>query len=54
VAGALLEAKAVVEADLEEATPPADLPGHAVALVAAFADALLTIDLVPADCLLPT
>lgn len=53
VAGALLEAKAVVEADLEEETPPPDLQGHAVNLVAAYSDALLAIGLVPADCLLP-
>ena len=45
VAGALLEAKAVVEVDLEGATPPPDLPAHTQALVAAFAGALETIGL---------
>jgi hypothetical protein len=53
VAGALLEAKSVVEADLEEERPPPDLPGHATSLLGAFSEALLAIGLVPADCLLP-
>jgi hypothetical protein len=53
VAGALLEAKAVVETDLEEEAPPIDLPGHTATLMGAFSDALLAIGLVPADCLLP-
>lgn len=50
VAGALLEAKAVVEADLEEVTPPPDLPQHAQALVAAFGGALETIGLQAGAC----
>ena len=50
VAGALLEAKAVVEADLEEAAAPADLPAHTQALVAAFAAALETIGLQATTC----
>ena len=50
VAGALLEAKSVVETDLEEAVPPADLPAHAQALVAAFAVALETIGLQATAC----
>jgi hypothetical protein len=50
VAGALLEAKAVVEADLEEAAPPADLPAHTQTLVAAFAAALETIGLQATTC----
>ena len=53
VAGALLEAKYVVETDLEEATPPPDLPAHAGALVVAFADALEAIGLQPARCAVP-
>lgn len=52
-AGALLEAKSVVEADLEEESPPLELPGHAATLMGAYAEALLAIGLVPADCLLP-
>jgi len=50
VAGVLLEAKAVVEAELEETAPPADLPTHAQALVAAFAGALETIGLQATAC----
>ena len=53
VAGALLEAKAVVEADLDQESPPPELPGHAAILMGAFAEALIAVDLVPADCLLP-
>ena len=50
VAGALLEAKSVVEVDLEEATPPSDLPAHAETLVAAFGAALQTIGLQATAC----
>jgi hypothetical protein len=50
VAGSLLEAKAVVETDLEEAAPPADLPTHAQALVVVFAAALETIGLQATAC----
>jgi len=50
VAGAMLEAKSVVESDLLMAPFPSDLPAHAQALVATFADALDTIGLRPASC----
>ena len=50
VAGALLEAKSVVETDLLESAPPPDLPAHAAALAAAFAGALETIGLRVSAC----
>lgn len=50
VAGALLEAKSVVETDLLNAPYPSDLPEHAQALAAALVDALETIGLRPATC----
>lgn len=50
VAGALLEAKSLVERDLEEATPVPELPGHAQDLVEAFATALEAIGLEAASC----
>ena len=53
LAGALLEAKSVVETDLEQAPFPDTLRGDVQNLMGAFADALLEIGLVPADCLLP-
>jgi hypothetical protein len=49
-AAALLEAKAVVEADLEEAAPPAALPAHAQALVVSFGTALEAIGLRATAC----
>ena len=53
VTGALLEAKSVVETDLEVATPPPDLPAHAGRLVVAFGNALEVIGLQPAPCAVP-
>jgi hypothetical protein len=50
IAGDLLEAKSVVEADLEEATPVPELPAHAGALAEAFADALQTLGLRAPPC----
>jgi len=50
VAGALLEAKSVVETDLEQAPFPAELPSHAEALVAAYADALEAVGLQAVAC----
>jgi hypothetical protein len=50
VAGALLEATSVVEADLLVAPFPSELPAHAQALAAALADALRTIGLEAAAC----
>ena len=51
VAGALLEAKSVVEADLEQAPFPDTLQGDVQNLMGAFAVALPENGLVPADCL---
>ena len=50
VAGTLLEAKAVVEEDLQAATPPPDLPAHAQTLATAFGAALDTIGLRASAC----
>jgi hypothetical protein len=49
-AGALLEARALLEADVDQATPPPDLQDHAQALIAEFASALETAGLNPAAC----
>jgi hypothetical protein len=49
-AGALLEAKAVVEADLELTEPPADLLAHARTLADAFAAAVRAMGLDPLAC----
>jgi hypothetical protein len=50
VAGTLLEAKSVVETDLQESVPTPDLPAHAAALAVAFADTLETIGLQVSAC----
>lgn len=50
VAGALLEAKSLVERDLEEASPVPELPAHSQDLVEAFANALETVGLEAPDC----
>jgi hypothetical protein len=49
-AGALLEAKSVVEADLEQEDPPADLADHAAALAEATAVAIRRIGLNAGTC----